>query len=308
MRLFSQRNDPVPDRYRYDIPELVRSRMLHTLQHFIDEQQRASLKDVLDYVLQQLLLKHGTTKRAKHPSGKMEHAAIEHFFNCSDEEVMDYLVFCFDSNWSCGGQPTVDAINKILEEENVGFELTAFVDTKPKPPPNPTGRKTSFSMIGSLFTPGSYIFPSAIRKDEKVLHNSVVLPCLHVLSHARFAVAHSELLKAFEEQRRGDYGDAITDAGSAFETVLKTILKEKGWAYDAGRATCQPLLEICSKNKLIPASYISVLINVAVIRNKAGDAHGKGPDPDFQVTKELADHMIYSVCANINLLISLAKL
>jgi hypothetical protein len=65
---------------------------------------------------------------------------------------------------------------------------------------------------------------------------------------------------------------------------------------------------VCRANGLFHPFYKTVLVGTAIIRNKIGDAHGKGPKPEFTATKELADHMLYTVCNNINLLISLAGL
>jgi hypothetical protein len=116
------------------------------------------------------------------------------------------------------------------------------------------------------------------------------------------------MMNAFEEYRKAKYGDAVTDAGAAVESVLKTICTVKGWAYDKNKDTCSKLLDICREKGLFHPFYKPILEGTAAIRNKIGDAHGKGPAPEFFATKELAAHMIYTCCANISLLIGLAKL
>jgi hypothetical protein len=150
--------------------------------------------------------------------------------------------------------------------------------------------------------------PSVLRRDEQTIHVTVIKPCLAILSDSRFSTANEELLNAFDEYRKGNYGDAVTDAGAAVESVLKTICTEKGWTYDKERDTCSKLLEICRANGLFHPFYKSILEGTATIRNKIGDAHGKGPAPEYAPTKQLADHMICTCCANIVLLISLASI
>lgn len=122
------------------------------------------------------------------------------------------------------------------------------------------------------------------------MHAEVIEPCLHVLSDSRFSTANIELMKAFEEYRKGAFAESITDAGASIESVLKTICSEKKWDYDKERDTCSKLLEICRAQGLFYPFYMPILEVTATIRNKFGDAHEKGPAPEFAATKELADH------------------
>ncbi len=296
--LFSRRNDPIPDQYCYEIPERVRSWLLHTLKTCIEAHGRCSFRTVLDAVEKSLLLKVGVLREASQRqfSNLNEPPIIEHFFCCPDEEVLDFLQLCFETRGNCGGQSAVDAVNKVLEEETIGYELTNIQEVS-------AGEGSPYGGGGYYIVP-----PSVIKKDEKVLHAQTVRPCLHALSDSRFATANRELLNAFDEYRQGKYGDAVTDAGAAFESVLKIICTHKNWPYDKDKDTCSKLLDICRENKLFYPFYKQILEGTATIRNKIGDAHGKGPTPEYPPTKELADHMLYNVCNNINLVIGLAKL
>jgi hypothetical protein len=303
MKLFSRRNTPVQDIYRYDIDEHVRSRLLLTLKHCVECQGSMNIRSILNEVEEELLRQYGGLRQGKHASRpNYDMAIIDHFFACPDEEVMDFIQVCFHTRYRCGGQSTVDAINGVLEEEDIGYELTSFreevidevrADNQPLYGPGTTYRT---------------IFPTMIRKDEKLLHCQAVQPCLHVLNDPRFVTANTELLNAFEEYRKGNYADAITDAGAAVESVLKTICAHKRWRYDHDKDTCAKLLDICRTHDLFYSFYRPILEATAMIRNKIGDAHGKGPKPEYPVAKELADHMLNTVCTNIVLLISLAKL
>jgi hypothetical protein len=56
------------------------------------------------------------------------------------------------------------------------------------------------------------------------MHNAVVAPTLYLLhSQPRFAAAEKAYQKALDELRRRDPGDAITDAGTALQDMLKTL-------------------------------------------------------------------------------------
>jgi hypothetical protein len=54
--------------------------------------------------------------------------------------------------------------------------------------------------------------------------------------------------------------------------------------------------------------YKSILEGVGTIRNKMGDAHGRGSSPGHAATRELAEHMLHLTASNIVLLIALAQL
>jgi hypothetical protein len=290
MRLFSRRHQKVEDVYSYEIPEVVRNRVLFTIRDSLNHYtSQINLHSVLGKAEAVILRACGGLRRRERFVPKGEEM-LEHLYACSAEEFMDFLQIAFSTNHFCGGQPVLQLVNQVLEEENVGYELTPFRNV-------PTG-------------PDTYriVLPEAVKKDEKTLHKEAVKPCLQVLGDSRFASPLSELMKAFEEYKKREYGDAITDAGAAFESVLKTICTIKGWPYDANKDTCSALLEHCREHGLFHPFYRSVLEGVATIRNKVGDAHGKGPNPEFVATKELADHMLYTVCTNINLVVTLAQL
>jgi hypothetical protein len=303
MSLFSRRNAPARDTYRYEIPEQVRNRLLHTIRLCLEEKNSGnlSIRDVFAEMHDKILQRYGGFRGSSYEAARIsDDPVVEHFFRCRDEELMDFLQMCFETRWNCGGQDTVTAINRVLDEENIGYELTPYSET--------------YSQGGTLF--GRFrpsiqtvhaILPKVLRKDEKVLHAETVKPCLDALADTRFATANGELLNAFEEYRQGKYGDAITDAGAAFESVLKIICSIKGWKYDKEKDTCSKLLEICREEGLFHPFYKPILEGTATIRNKVGDAHGKGPKPEYPATKILADHMLYNVCNNINLVIALAK-
>lgn len=304
MTLFSRRHEQDQDMYRYNIPVEVRNRLFQTIRLCLEHSANRSvnIQSVLQQMRDKIIQRYGTFCCSEYDALKVsDDPVIEHLFTCSDEQVMDFLQMCFETLWHLGGQHTVEALNQVLEEENIGYELTPYSEIE-------TAGAEIFGRYSASAKTVRPQLPKIIRKDERVLHAETVKPCLRALSDERFAAANEELFNAFAEYKQGKYGDAVTDAGAAFESVLKTICTHKGWAFDTNKDTCSKLLDICRAQGLFHPFYKQILEGTATIRNKISDAHGKGPRSDFPATKNLADHMLYTVCNNINLLVSLARL
>jgi hypothetical protein len=300
MGLFSRRHIRTSETHRYDFPQEIRNRILHTIRISIeaDGNQNLSVAEVLFEMRDKILQRYGAFRSSMYEAARVSNdPAIEHFFKCTDEEVVDFVQMCFETRWNCGGQKTVDAVNAVLDDAGIGYQLTPI--RKEPCESHFFGRKRDAYRI---------IPPTVVRRDEERMHTEVVQPCLAVLSDSRFGIANNELLNALGEYRKGKYGDAVTDAGAAVESVLKTIRTEKGWSYDKEKDACSKLLDVCRENGLFHQFHKPILERTATIRNKIGDAHGKGPASEYVATKELADHMIYTCCANISLLIKLAGL
>ncbi len=122
--MFSKRNQPQPDNYFYHLPQEVRQQLMHTLKHCIEGDcemmPQVTFTDVM-YEMQGILQrKSGGMRRSGYIAAKVSDIpAIEHFFYCDDEQVMDFLEMCFETKWGCGKQRTVEAINAVLSECNV---------------------------------------------------------------------------------------------------------------------------------------------------------------------------------------------
>ncbi len=91
-------------------------------------------------------------------------------------------------------------------------------------------------------------------------------------------------------------------------SVLRTICHHKGWPFDQNKDTFAKLVGICKDNHLFPPFYVPVLEAAGSIRNKISDAHGRGPVPQYAVSKEHADHMIRLASTNITFLVGLSGL
>ncbi len=235
------------------------------------------------------------------------HPVINHFMLCNDLMALDWIEYVFQCFHYSGGDAWRQTVNDIFRQESMGYELTPYVRTivKGKPVPPDIAKTRAGSEYGDRVETQ---YPQIIKKDDEYTHSEIVQPCLSLLRDPKFKTANEEVLKAHKEYRDGNYADAITDCGSAFETVMKTICEAKGWPYDKGKATCKDLVDICKDNGLFPGFYAPLLTAAGTIRNKLGDAHGKGPAPEFTATKEHFEHMVQITSANILLLARLAQL
>jgi hypothetical protein len=294
MGRFSKRHRQPVDAYRYDIDHDTRFRLLQCLS--MDLRYDRVLHEMHDKVMLEC---GGFEAPGYRISRTRKNPVEEHFFSCNDEEVMDFLVWCFETcvGMHPNGEKAVNTINRILAEEGIGYELTPYVLQIDKTP----------SRDGKGVSGVSLVLPRAIRKDEATLHVEVLQPCLAVLADKRFETANKHLFDAFEELRHAKYDDAMADAGAAFESVLKVICTENKWPYAKDKDTLSRLLDVCRDNGLFPGFYRPILECVGSVRNKLA-AHGGEPTPSFVPSKAMADHMIYMVCNNINFVIAQSKL
>jgi hypothetical protein len=114
------------------------------------------------------------------------------------------------------------------------------------------------------------------------------------------------MLKAHTALRMGDYEDAITITGSAFESFLKTILTIKKISFNPEKDTCAKLIGICRDNAIFPSFYCPTFESVGTIRNKLGDAHGRGPQKTHAVSLEHAEHIVRIASSHMLLIAKLS--
>lgn len=293
---FSQRSAPPPTSLRYDVPETVRNRVLAILEHHIPDQRGMNL--FIEQMEDLLCRQYGQLRASSYSAARRSNVpVVEHFYYCTDEQALDFIEACFRVSVQCGGQAAVDEINEVFREEGVGYELTKHLG-----PSTPRG-----GVIIGKQIPRDQL-PRIIRVDHQRAHADIVVPAMSLLANPIFSVANAEMLKAHSDQRSGRREDAITACGSAFESVLKTICDQKGWAYDRNKDTCSTLVDICHKNQLFPSFYVDLFKRVGTVRNKLGDAHGRGPVPLHDVEAAHAEHMLHMTSSHIILLCRLAGL
>ena len=301
--VYSQRTAPPRDVLRYDLPENVRRRIIITLEQVCGK-AGCDMTSLLSELGGKLLAQYGAVAGPAYEAARQHpDKRIQHFLSCTGPQALDFIEFftrC--ASYAPAGQKGVAAVNEIFREEGIGCELS---DWPISPPPK---SKSLWAYANWLrdHEPGKLRYPQIIVKQSEFTHEETVKPCLHVLSNPIFAQADEELLDAFAKYRAGDYDGAITSCGAAFETVLKTICTEKRWPYDRDRDACAKLVDACYKRNLFPSFYVEVFKSVGTVRNKLGDAHGRGPTPDLTVGEEHVQHLIQFTAAHIVLLAKLA--
>jgi hypothetical protein len=266
-------------------------------------QNSFDLDELFQQVQDQLLQQYGGLYRPAYDAACAHNdPLLNHFLCCSDEMALDFIELCFRTHSGCGRQDGVEAVNAVLHEDAIGYELTAWREIETDEPAKLFGR-----IIGSGKS-FKIEYPRIIKKGDQYTHAEIVQPCLVALGHPKLSTANAEMLAAMEEYRAAKYADALTSCGSAFESVLKTICQHFAWPFDPDKDTCSKLVGICRDNGLFPPFYSPIFEATGTIRNKLGDAHGRGPAPMYAVGKEHVDHMIQMTAAHIVLLVGLAKL
>lgn len=286
----------------YGIPDEVRYRILLVLEDAVVNAS-GDFELFLSQIGRLLLKRYGFLAQSGYVAARRsQNPVIEHFACCDDGQLLYCLEVCFEQEVLCGKQNIVDEINEIFRQTGVGYHFTPFVEHE---------KKTEAWIVPGWKQKGivkEYEYPKAIRSADVLIHQSITEPTLTLLSDARLKVANSEMLQAQKALRGGEYDDAITLSASAFESLLKTICDIKNWNYDKDRDTCSALIGICRKNALFPPFYSTSLESIGTIRNKLGDAHGRGPVRTNTAQLEHAEHMLNLTSASMLFLARLAGL
>ncbi|MXV43519.1 hypothetical protein GS501_00290 [Saccharibacter sp. 17.LH.SD] len=131
-----------------------------------------------------------------------------------------------------------------------------------------------------------------IRIDNQLIHKEIIIPTLQFLSDPLFKKSDEDYRLAHDHYRKQHVKDCVIACGRSFESMMKAICDNKGWAYQSG-ARASDLIKILREKGLFPAganrsfdTYISMLkTGVPDLRNENG-GHGAAPD-----TPEPALHM-----------------
>lgn len=118
-----------------------------------------------------------------------------------------------------------------------------------------------------------------VEKRSEELHTEVVAPALTLLhGRSRFADAERQYRAALDELADGNWADAITDASSAVENVLRVILGfSQGTLADLlGQARLRGLFGDPQAARL--KKVVTGFVALADMRNEESDAHGNSSD------------------------------
>jgi hypothetical protein len=257
-----------------------------------------------DEVHQTLLYRHGKLQLSDgYPQSRAEDT-IKFLMACKDDEFFDFIEYIFKVHClfhvSTEENKIVAEINELFASENVGYELTEIVKEEVIEPVNEYpffGREQK--VIKTI------AYPKVIRKDDQVIHTTIIMPALNLLSEPKYKTANQEYLEALEDYRKGDYGDCLTKCGSAFESVMKIICDSKKWQYKQTDTASVLLPTIINKSGL-ESFFEQPLIIIATLRNRLSKSHGAGVAPK-EVTQNYARYALNATAAAIVFLVNETK-
>ncbi len=245
-----------------------------------------------------LQYRHGKpwlTEHGKRRQSPFEDAG-EFIMTCSTDHYFDFLEYIFNSevffHVQRPAEDLVEELNQLIQTDNLPLFLTHFVKEEVQEP----GFRGQISTV--IYTRQ---YPRVVLKTAEVLHVQATLPVLELLRRPEYSAANAEYLAALEDYRKGDLGDAVTKAGSAFESVMTVLCKRKGWSYRETDTANTLLTTILGHVNLEPF-FKDVLLIVATVRNRLSTAHGAGAG-NRVVSPQLAEFVLNATATYILLLV-----
>jgi hypothetical protein len=117
--------------------------------------------------------------------------------------ALDCIEFCFHVWPYVLAQDGVEAVNRILFDEHIGYEMTPFREIWTDEVSTTSSPDSDRHLLG-------YEFPQFIRKDSHFVHQEVIRPCLDALNNPLLKTAEAEMRKAHVDYDNGRFPDAIT--------------------------------------------------------------------------------------------------
>lgn len=280
LNLYSKRkkaaaNAGKPDVYRYDVlPPALRVQIVHIWNDMFGGYDPYS-GSAWPYLHDAIAREKGMFALSEW--GNPRERCVSYFTTCSTDDALDMIECSFGE---IGGYP--EALNEAIEELNQRFREHG---------------------VGYQFSNDTII-----RVDSEYVHAEVVKPALALISNAAFASANTEFLTAHRHYRESNFKDCVVAANRAFETTLKTICRERGWAFNSGDRASELVTLVRNKGLFPPYldkgldTYVALLkTGLPGVRNSAG---GHGADPAAPpAAPYIAAHALHLTAANIVLLV-----
>ena len=298
--LFSKRQKrlkgEVQDILRYDdIPQHLRVQIIHIIQDVIGKDRYVGddrANSVYQFINQGLCREYGVFSLGKSRYSNAEEDVLNFLLGSKEvDNVIDVIEFTFKY------------IDKVLR--NGFYQYSQHTQSKINPDDAISELNERFKEhgIGYSFDGGEII-----RIDSTYIHTEITKPVIALLWNEKFRGANEEYLNAHEHYRHGRNKECLTECLKAFESTMKIISKEKGWAYDQ-TDTARKLIQICFQNNLVPTftqNQFTSLQNllesgIPTIRNKLG-GHGQGQTPQ-KVDDEMTRYGLNLAGANIIFLV-----
>ena len=277
LNLYSKRkraaaNAGKPEVYRYDnLPPPLRAQIVHLWNDLLGAYDRYGNTWQLLHDLmarEKGLLELGVV-------GNSRERCVQYFTIANLDDALDMIELSFGNLDPQEHAEAIEELNQRFREHGVGYQLS-----------------------------GSQI----IRVDSEFVHAEVIKPALALLSDNVFAAANEEFLSAHRHYREGRHKDCVVAANRAFETTLKTICHERGWAFNSGDRASE-LVTVVRNQGLFP-SYLDKGLDTYVALLKTGlpgvcnSAGGHGDEPKAPPVPEyIAAHALHLTAANIVLLV-----
>jgi hypothetical protein len=231
--LFSKRQKALrgetPDIYTYDeISEHLRVQIVTIIKDAIGvdiySHSRQNAHECYEFVWKALCREYGQLVRGDE---YFEGNVLNFILKETDiEKVLSAIELCFRH------------IYKVIDRNN-RYSANTRVSITPTEATEELNERFREHGVGYQFDVGEII-----RVDSTFMHSEVVKPALLLLSNKKFEGANEEYLKAHEHYRHGRNKECLTDCLKAFESTLKSICLEKGWAYDS-TDTAKKLIQKC---------------------------------------------------------------
>lgn len=298
--LFSKRQKrlrgEVPDIYTYDqIPQTLRVQIVHIIRDAIGEPQYHGTDEprkVYEFIHDTLCREYGKFSLGEGYNESHQEQVLNFLLQTQNtEEVIDVIELSFKY------------IDRIIKKEYHQYTYNTTVKINPDDAIAELNERFKENGIGYSFD-GSEI----IRVDSTYVHTEITKPTIALLWSNKFKGANEEYLKAHEHYRHGRNKECLTECLKSFESVMKSICKEKGWTYNQ-TDTAKKLIQICFQNGLVPTftqNQFTSLQNllesgIPTIRNKLG-GHGQGQTPQ-KVDDEMTRYGLNLTGTNIIFLI-----
>jgi hypothetical protein len=283
--LFSKRqkriSGQVSDVYTYDkIPHNLKVQIVHIIRDSIGKRVHYGTDtpvELYKFIHDTLCREYGRLSLKEGYDQNYEEMLLNYFLHSNKtEEVLDLIELTFR------------CIEKVIKPDYDNYRFNADVKMTPDSAIEELNERFKESAIGYSFESGILI-----RIDSTYIHSEITKPTIILLQNDKFTGANEEYLIAHEHYREGRNKECLIECCKAFESVMKTICKEKGWTY-AETDSSKKLVQICLYNNLIPSftqdqftSLQNLLVSgIATIRNKLG-GHGQGQVPQ-KVYNEMA--------------------
>jgi Domain of unknown function (DUF7014) len=242
-----------------------------------------------------LLFSRGVPRLTPHTTSPTEDA-IDFLLSCEGEQFLDFVEYVFRvdayRHVQMSDDSVVEELNELFRRDDLPYHLTGFLmkETRGIDGDGPfAGHETT--------TVETIAYPQVILRSSEPVHVHALEPALALLRRLPFRNANREFLEALDDLRRGDFDDCLTKCGSAFESAMKVICDESGWAY-RDTDTAGKLVKILMDRLGLDSYHEPIFMIIATLRNRLSSSHGAGTS-SRTVSLPVAQYAVNSTASTI---------